>query len=515
MSGSSAAVPGMVDGTAIDGTKPVNGAPNGTAEEPDASFMAVLRNRSFLLLWLSQAATQIGGNMVLYGLTVVVLETTESKTAVSGLMLTFLVPAVLFSAVAGVFVDRFDAKPVLWVTNLLRALAIGAMVFAKDQLLVIYLLNIFVSTVTTFFSPAEAAMIPRIVPRNQLVAANGIFTITLNAAFALGFALFGSLAVTIVGPTGLILIVAGLYFMAAVFCFTLPSQAAEAHESVPRSQTVSEAEKAVSSTFGQLREGLSYIRQNPTIAWSIVYLGSTASLIGVLGVLGPSFAQVALGLDPRNLAVIVLPLGFGVVLGILALNNFGQLVPRRRIIEGGLILLGILIAILSSIGLIPGLVARVDDRTSLELSNLITVLSVAIAVAFLAGVCYAGVAISSQTQLQEDLPEDVRGRVFGVLFTLISVASFVPVIIVGPVADIVGTPSVLLGVAILLTGVGVLSVVMRGTTEAPHVGPPAPAEPFPLTPNSPHSPSTPPAGRSASHAEELRSTAVPDAPRGD
>ncbi|HYC06732.1 MAG TPA: MFS transporter, partial [Candidatus Binatia bacterium] len=238
------------------------GTANGEAEAPEG-VLAVLRNRSFLLLWLSQAATQIGGNMVLYGLTVVVLETTESKTAVSGLMLTFLVPAVLFSAVAGVFVDRFDAKPVLWVTNLLRGLAIGAMIFVQAQLLVIYLLNIFVSTVTTFFSPAEAAMIPRIVPRNQLVAANSIFTITLNAAFALGFALFGSLSVTLVGPTGLIAIVAALYLMAALFCFTLPSAADEAeHEAVSRSQTVSEAEKAVSSTFGQLREGLTYIRQN-------------------------------------------------------------------------------------------------------------------------------------------------------------------------------------------------------------------------------------------------------------
>ena len=472
---------------------------NGETEEPEG-VLAVLRNRSFLLLWLSQAATQIGGNMVLYGLTVVVLETTESKTAVSGLMLTFLVPAVLFSAVAGVFVDRFDAKPVLWITNLLRGLAIGAMIFVQAQLWVIYVLNIFVSTVTTFFSPAEAAMIPRIVPRNQLVAANSIFTITLNAAFALGFALFGSLSVTLVGPTGLIAIVAALYLMAALFCFTLPSASDELHESVSRSQTVSDAEQAVSSTFGQLREGLTYIRQNSTIAWSIVYLGSTASLIGVLGVLGPSFAQQALGLDPRDLAVIVLPLGFGVVLGILALNNFGQLVPRRRIIEGGLILLGVLIAILSSIGLIPGLVDKLDARTSLELGNVITVLSVAIAVAFLAGVCYAGVAISSQTQLQEDLPEDVRGRVFGVLFTLISVASFVPVIVVGPLADAVGTPTVLFGVAVLLLGVGALSVVTRGTTEAPHAGPPAPAEPFPLTPNSPHSPAT--TGRQAGHPQE-------------
>ena len=105
---------------------------------PESAMLAVLRNRPFLLLWLSQAATQIGGNMVLYGLTVIVLDTTSSKAAVSWLILTFLVPAVLLSAVAGVYVDRFDARTVLWVTNLLRGVAIGAMIFTGEQLGLIY-----------------------------------------------------------------------------------------------------------------------------------------------------------------------------------------------------------------------------------------------------------------------------------------------------------------------------------------------------------------------------------------
>ena len=62
--------------------------------EGSGSAAAVLRNRPFLLLWLSQLTTQIGVNMVLYGLTVVVLEATDLSSAVSGLFLTFLVPSV-------------------------------------------------------------------------------------------------------------------------------------------------------------------------------------------------------------------------------------------------------------------------------------------------------------------------------------------------------------------------------------------------------------------------------------
>ena len=81
--------------------------------EDEGGPLAVFQNGGFLRLWLSQAATQIGGNMVLFGLTVIVVNSTNSNTANSILILSFLVPAVLFSAVAGVYVDRVDRRLIL------------------------------------------------------------------------------------------------------------------------------------------------------------------------------------------------------------------------------------------------------------------------------------------------------------------------------------------------------------------------------------------------------------------
>src|SRR5204862_6733299 len=83
-------------------------------------------------------------------------------------------------------------------------------------------------------------------------------------------------------------------------------------------------------------------------------------------------------------------------------------------------------------------------------------LSIVIAVAFALGIAYAFVAIPAQTQLQEELPENVRGRVFVVLNMLVSIASFLPIIIVGPIADVVGAPTVVQGAALatLLIAVG-------------------------------------------------------------
>ncbi len=441
------------------------GLPAATPGSPAGSAIDVFRNRPFLLLWLAQAATQIGGNMVIFGLTVIIAKSTGSVSAVSALILTFLLPAVLFSALAGVFVDRLDRRLVLILTNVLRGIAFLAMFLVGDHLGFIYLLNILVSTITVFFAPAEAAMIPRVVPRKQLMAANGIFTLTLNAAFALGFTLIGPLIVKIAGAPALIVVVAILYFIAAAFCVTLPSAPAVQRDAEPVGTRgrVREAERAIGTVVVQLREGLDYIRAHREIRWSLIYLGIAASLVGVLGVLGPSFAQKTLGLSSEDFVVVVLPLGVGIVMGILLLNAYGRLLPRRRVIEGGLIALGGFLVAMALSGQISRFLANSVTRTGLpDLSLLTSLLSIVVAVAFFAGIAYAAVAIPAQTQLQEDLPEDVRGRVFGVLNMLVSVASFLPILVVGPIADFLGTTVVLVIVALLIGASGVASIYLRG-----------------------------------------------------
>ena len=71
---------------------------------PEGGGIAVLRNRPFLLLWLAQLSTQVGGNMVMLGLLVIITSTySGSKIAISILLLCFLAPAIIFSAIAGVF----------------------------------------------------------------------------------------------------------------------------------------------------------------------------------------------------------------------------------------------------------------------------------------------------------------------------------------------------------------------------------------------------------------------------
>lgn len=428
-------------------------------EEPRA--LGVLRNRGFLALWLSQVSTQVGGNMVLYGLTVHIsgLSPTGNYSAVSLLFLCFLLPAALVSPIAGVYVDRVDQRLILVVTNLLRAAAFVAMVLAGDSLLAFYALSIFVSTASTFFAPTEAAMIPRVVPRAQLVSANGLFVFTLNASFGVGFAIAGPLVRVLAGHAGLLLAVALLYAVAALFCLPLPRTRARAVLLRP-GEAVAEAETAVVSTIDELRAGLDYVGSNRRISWSLAYLALASSLIGVLGVLGPGFARTSLGLTEESFVVVIVPVFLGLVTGILLLNQYGRYLPRRRLIEGALLVLAVLIAILSVAGpLARFLRAGAEGVPAVDLGPLVSLLSIVVVIAFLAGIVYAAIAIPAQTQLQEELPEDVRGRVFGVLNMLISLSALVPIVIVGPLADRFGAEAIILGGAAATALVGVGSIL--------------------------------------------------------
>jgi MFS family permease len=129
--------------------------------------------------------------------------------------------------------------------------------------------------------------------------------------------------------------------------------------------------------------------------------------------------------------------------------------------------LGILLALISSVGSISHFlnvqIAAAAGANGLQnVGQVVSILSVVVGIAFVAGVCYAVVAISAQTQLQEELPEEVRGRVFGILNMLVSVSSLLPIMVVGPAADLFGASAILLVVSLVVCVWGFASVFRRG-----------------------------------------------------
>ena len=104
--------------------------PEGVAGPADLTGVGtVFHNRAFVYLWSAQAMSQLASNMVLAALMATVLGTTGSNTLVAVLILSFLVPAVLFSTIGGVLVERSNAKVIMLATNVVRAVGVIGFIF--------------------------------------------------------------------------------------------------------------------------------------------------------------------------------------------------------------------------------------------------------------------------------------------------------------------------------------------------------------------------------------------------
>lgn len=394
----------------------------------------ILRDPAFGRLWFIQASTQIGGNMALYALTILVFSTTRSNAAVSALVMSFLVPTILLSALAGVLVDRLDVRVALIAPNTIRTLLTFGLAVAGGNVAVLLILNLGISLTTVVLTPAEASMIPRIVPKPQLETAMGVFNLTLQASFAVGFAFLGPLLVTIAGPSFVLAVVVGFYAAATIATLGLPA-------APPPVSTRGTARRSLHEPIDLLGEGIAAISGEREVSRPLLHLAAAASLVGVIGVLGPDLAA-SLGLDPKNLIVVVLPLGLGVVGGVFGLRRFAEGVARRRAAEGGLIVFGLLTIGIAWVGL-------VGTASGLPVVPLVVVL------AFVAGAAYAATTVSAQTALFENMPEGARGRIFGVLASIVSAASLLPILVAGPLADAISAP-----IVIGITGFAIIVVAM-------------------------------------------------------
>ncbi len=428
----------------------------------------VFRNRGFVLLWAAQLLSQLASNMVLAALMATVVAATGSNTANAVLILSFLVPAVFFSAFAGVLVERTDARLIMLGANVFRAVGTVIFIFVGANVPLILAINLFIATATAFFAPAELTAIPRIVDRRNLMAANSVFVLTVNATFAIGFGFLGPLLLTTAGAETVYVVVAVMFGLAAAAIVPLPSCPPERRDDLE----THEAGRALRAVFDQVREGLALVRTQRHIAWSLAYLGIAASLIGVMGAIGPGFATDILRLRPEDFFFIMGPAGLGAVMGILFLNAYGKGVPRRLVIDIGLLAMGVTLILLALVKPITGFVGPAlepfEGGLPDALAPILSLIALVVVIAITAGVEYAFVAIPSQTALQEELPVEVRGRIFGILNTLLSVASFLPVLVAPVTADLLniafeggpldgsGIPVVmgLLGLVTLWAGLG-------------------------------------------------------------
>lgn len=417
------------------------------AEVTEAARHGLLRNRAFIALWAAQVLSQTAANAVTSALIILVAEITHSNTSSSILILLAIIPAVLFGFAGGVIVDRTDRRLVLVVTNALRAVAIVPLVLAGESVATAYLVNFLVASVTIFFVPAEAATIPSIVRKRDLLVANSLFTFTFNGAFLIGFIILAPIVVGLYGFNALWFTVAAMFAVASVLCLTLPPA-----PPAPSLLSVELAEKAFSETRRGIAEAFHYLRSTPLVTWAMIYIALTYTLVAVAGALAPGFVREVLRLGERNVVVLVGPAGVGVVAGLGLLNVVSNRIGRPHAIGAGLMVTAVALLSLAAARPFADLFAesRFGGGLGGALPFFIGIVSVT---AFVFGIAYSFITVPAMTLLQEELPDDIRGRVFGVLNSLVSIFSFLPLIIVGPIADVWGIAPVFVLGAVIVFGV--------------------------------------------------------------
>jgi MFS family permease len=409
-----------------------------------AADRGLLRNRAFLAIWGAQILSQVASNAVTSALIILVAEITHSNTSSSVLILLAVLPAILFGIAGGVIVDRSDRRLVLIITNALRAAAIVPLLLFGTSLTVVYLVNFLVATVTIFFVPAEAALLPKIVGNRYLMVANSLFTFTFNGAFLVGFIILAPVVVSLFGYEVLWVVIAFMFAAASILCVTLPTKAPRASEHLSRRV----AEMAVAQTATGITEAFHYLRQAPIVTWSLIYIALTYTLVAVAGALAPGFVREVLRVGERNVVIIVGPAGVGVIAGLGLLNAVGRRWPRPNAIGTGLLVAGSALLFLAAARPLTDFFSRVGSP---GLGAAFPAFVALIAgTAFVFGLSYALITVPSMTLLQEELPDEIRGRVFGFLNMLVSIFSLIPLIVVGPIADLWGVAPVFVGFAVIV-----------------------------------------------------------------
>src|SRR3982075_214759 len=193
--------------------------------EGPGGFRAVLRHTAFRNIWFAQLAAQLADKFLLFSLIILAYNISGGSTPVAITLLTYTVPAVLFAPIAGVIADRYNRKQIMMWCNFGRAAVVALIPLAalvpslRGEFGHLLLITLVFSAVGQLFGPAEAAVIPTILPRSALITANSMALLTMVLTLVVGGALAPVVSrIDLYAPYWLasaLLVVAGTFILAS------------------------------------------------------------------------------------------------------------------------------------------------------------------------------------------------------------------------------------------------------------------------------------------------------------
>lgn len=416
-------------------------------------IFAVLRIRPFLFMMLSEIFSQLAFNMQNFVFIFIIFAITHSNTAVSGMILSFTVPAVMLSVFAGVLVDRWNKPKVLFLTNLFRGLLLLPFLIPDLHLSAIYALTFLIAIATQFFIPAESAIIPTLVPRRLIISANAIFTIGIYATMLFGYVLSGPILLWL-GKTSTVILLALLFFIGTFFTLFIAPKKKEKETEKDLDIQVAVAETTV---MHEAREVLSFVRRAKKVFHALLLLTLAQGVIFMFAVVAPGYVSTILDVQIESLSwIIIAPAAIGMGIGALILGSIGKKFNHHLLSSFGFLIVGICFILLPFGSKVTSYAIVEAANTYLPRLFDITILHIIVVLAAIIGFAISLVFVPSNVTLQIETHEKMRGRIYGFLNALVGVVSFLPVVLSGGLADLFGVGAVITGVGILMVLVSLL-----------------------------------------------------------
>jgi MFS family permease len=413
--------------------------------EAPGGFRTVLKYTAFRNIWFAQLAAQLADKFLLFSLIILAFKISGGSTPVAITLLTYTVPAVLLAPPAGVIADRMNRKQIMMWSNFGRAAAVVLIPLAalvpglRDDFLHLLLITLIFSSVGQLFAPAEAAVIPTILPRSALITANSMALLTMVLTLVVGGALAPILSrIDLYTP----------YWMAAAL-LTVAGALIFASDIPPLPPTteppVAESRSRFRRMLADIKEGLDALRASRGLMLAFAQVSIAVLVLFMLFALAPAYVSRVIGIAPQDSYVILGPATGGAILSAVVLGQFLRNVERSRVLIGSLVANGLTLLALAAV---PQAMAQVP---SLHVHARIT----GAVFSLLLGIEFGAIMIPAVTYLMESTSDEIRGRIFALLYMVINGVTAIPVLAAAALSDLIGTAHVIGGLGVLLVAGGV------------------------------------------------------------
>lgn len=399
-----------------------------------------LRYKGFRSFWLAQSISDFGDGLTGLALLIMVNQLTGSTAALATMAIMLAIPQVTLGLVAGVYVDRFDRKKIMLVSDFVRALLVLGFVFVDsvEHLWILYGLAFLQSAVGTFFGPARGAVVAQILPKEALLAANSITQTSRIIAGLLGASAAGVLIGTFKVYWPAFAIDAATFIVSFLLVVLVQ---------VPKLEPGRKAQSH--SVWGSLWEGVQVIGRSRILLGTLTGAGVMMLGLGAVNILFIPLLTNDLKVPTTLFGLVQAAQTAGVILaGGLVAVLATRLRPTYMVSMG-----------LMGMGLMVGLIALVG-----QLWHVLVLL-------FFIGLLGAPVQAGIGTLVQTSVDDHLRGRVGAALGAVIGSANLVSMAFAGVLAGLIGVREVFVVAGVIAVLAGIVAFwVFGGRTAQTAVG---------------------------------------------